>query len=174
MSSTKIQAIAVINPHILNDKTKQTKTNKQIYGTITFTEISKSNKIKINIDLKNIKPGLHGFHIHETGNLEGGCGSCCAHFNPTNMTHGGPKDKIRHTGDLGNIKANNKKECKMTLIDDKIKLRGTKFNIIGRSVVIHEDEDDLGKGGNDESLKTGNAGARIGCAVIGYKTAHYF
>ena len=70
-------------------------------------------------------------------------------------------------GDLGNIIANNKGISKMKFDDKLIKLRG-KYSIIGRSVVIHEDEDDLGKGNNAESLITGNAGKRIACAVIGY------
>jgi len=31
---------------------------------------------------------------------------------------------------------------------------------------IHQNEDDLGRGGNPGSLATGNAGARIACCVI--------
>jgi len=34
-------------------------------------------------------------------------------------------------------------------------------------VVIHAGKDDLGKGGDEGSLKTGNAGGRVACAVIG-------
>ena len=52
--------------------------------------------------------------------------------------------------------------------DKLVKLRGTKANVIGRSIVIHEQPDDLGKGGHDDSLTTGHAGGRITCAVIGY------
>ena len=39
-------------------------------------------------------------------------------------------------------------------------------SVVGRGMVIHKDEDDLGKGGDAESKKTGNAGDRLACGII--------
>lgn len=50
--------------------------------------------------------------------------------------------------------------------DSVITLFGSR-SIIGRAVVVHETIDDLGRGGHPDSKKTGNAGGRIGCGVIG-------
>ena len=138
-----------------------------IEGSIIFRENHKDKCVDITISLKGIKPGLHGFHVHEFGDLREGCKSACAHYNPFNKSHGGPNDKERHVGDLGNIKANNKGIVKTKMCDKLIKLRG-KYSIIGRSIVIHEDEDDLGRGGYPDSLTTGHAGSRIACGIIGY------
>lgn len=135
------------------------------HGHVTFIETK--NETEIIVDVHGFQPGKHGFHIHEKGTVEQGCGSLCAHYNPFNAPHGGPgdsKDK-RHVGDLGNIEVDKDGKCKMSFTDNLVKLTG-QYSVIGRSIIIHEDEDDLGKGGDEESLKTGNAGKRIACARI--------
>ena len=70
------------------------------------------------------------------------------HFNPNNMDHGSPTDKIRHAGDLGNIEAT-AGGCDFTIEDMQIPLSGAN-SIIGRAFVIHELEDDLGQGDSSE------------------------
>jgi len=144
-------------------------TGPVIKGSVYFMEHKESVDIYINLSgLK--KNGLHGFHVHEYGDLSDGCNSACAHFNPYNKTHGCPGMTERHVGDLGNIKTDLYGNANYVTYDTIIRLSG-KCNIIGRMLIIHQDADDCGQGMGDkraESLKTGNAGKRIACAVIGY------
>jgi Cu-Zn family superoxide dismutase len=145
-----------------------------IKGVVKFTEDFMNNCIKIDVNITGLnKNALHGFHVHEAGDLTDKCTSMCSHFNPYGKTHGCPGVRERHVGDLGNLSTNSKGEAKYAFNDNIIKLRGTKCNIIGRGLIIHADEDDCGKGGNTESLKTGNAGKRIACAVIGYSKENF-
>ncbi len=76
-------------------------------------------------------------------------------------------DENRHVGDLGNVLADQNGVGAIRIEDHLMMLYGLENNIIGRAMVVHEREDDLGQGGNEESLKTGNAGGRLACGVIG-------
>ncbi|GAB4842941.1 hypothetical protein Ancab_012919 [Ancistrocladus abbreviatus] len=120
----------------------------------------------VNVRVTGLTPGPHGFHLHEYGDTTNGCMSTGAHFNPNNMTHGAPEDEIRHAGDLGNIIANAEGVAEATIVDKQIPLSGPN-SVVGRALVVHELVDDLGKGGHELSLTTGNAGGRLACGVVG-------
>ena len=126
------------------------------------------SKTHVTADFTGLTPNhLHGFHIHVYGNLLQGCTTAGPHYNPYGQTHGGPDEKIRHVGDLGNVQSNEDGVGRFDLMDSQVTLFGP-FSVVGRSCVIHRDTDDLGKGGNDASKLNGNAGARIACGVIGH------
>lgn len=105
-------------------------------------------------------------HIHEFGDLTKGCTTAGPHFNPFNKTHGGPLDEERHVGDLGNLKTNEEGVAYLAMSDKLITLYGEN-SVLGRSVVVHALEDDLGRADNEESKKTGNSGRRLACGTIG-------
>ena len=145
-----------------------------IKGFVKFSDNSDNNLVKIEVNLTGLKKsGLHGFHVHESGDLSDKCESMCAHFNPYNKNHGCPGKKNRHVGDLGNLKTDAKGGANYTFYDNVIKLRGSKANILGRGLIIHADQDDCGEGGMPDSLTTGHAGKRIACAVIGYAKENF-
>ena len=57
------------------------------------------------------------------------------------------------------------------IVDDIITLfDGSVENIVSRTLVIHEGEDDLGDGGDEGSSKTGNAGSRVACGIVESRT----
>ncbi|UYV74398.1 Sod [Cordylochernes scorpioides] len=125
-----------------------------------------NDPVVITGEIKGLAPGKHGFHIHEYGDTTNGCTSAGAHFNPFKKDHGAPEDEVRHLGDLGNVTVGSDGVAHVDKKDHVISLIG-QFSIIGRSLVVHADEDDLGRGGHELSKTTGNAGGRLGCGIIG-------
>ncbi|XP_043471981.1 superoxide dismutase [Cu-Zn] 5-like [Leptopilina heterotoma] len=124
------------------------------------------NGVRITGTIKGLSPGLHGFHVHEKGDLTKGCSSAGAHFNPYQVHHGAPNDPLRHVGDLGNIQVGEDGTAQVDGTDHYLTLMGAR-GAIGRAIVIHEKEDDLGRGRTEDSLKTGSAGARLACGIVG-------
>ena len=54
-------------------------------------------------------------------------------------------DSDRRVGDLGNIEADSTGVAKGVLKSSSIKLTGA-YKVVGRSFIVHQDPDDLGKG----------------------------
>jgi Cu-Zn family superoxide dismutase len=110
-----------------------------------FNFQGEKDPITVTGEISGLKPGLHGFHVHEFGDNTNGCISAGAHFNPFNKEHGGPEDTERHAGDFGNVTADESGIAKINITDKQISLCGP-LSVLGRTVVVHADPDDLGKG----------------------------
>ncbi|CAG8828298.1 14587_t:CDS:2, partial [Racocetra persica] len=93
-------------------------------GVITFTQDNENAPTQIDVDISNLEPGQHGFHVHEFGDNTNGCTSAGSHYNPFNKTHGGPTDENRHVGDLGNVTASEDGTVKTQIKDNHITLKG--------------------------------------------------
>ena len=132
-------------------------------GVVEFWQ--QDDGVRITATIEGLTPGKHGFHVHEFGNCACDDAICAGgHYNPTGAQHGGPDDTNRHVGDFGNLVANEQGIAKYDHVDTYVKLNGP-YSVIGRAVIIHADPDDL------VSQPTGNAGARVGCGVIGIAKA---
>ena len=144
-------------------------------GVVTFSQRKVGGPCLIQYDIAGLSKGQHGFHIHEKADFSQGCKSAGGHWNPHGKNHGAPStdpENDCHAGDLGNIVADEHGRAVGSIESNLLDLSG-KFSIIGRSVMVHADRDDLGKGDNSEpgvngktSLTTGNAGARVACGEI--------
>ena len=143
------KALCVIQP--LSDS--------KVHGKIYFTQ--KGEEVHVKGKISGLTPGLHGFHVHQYGDLSSKDGlSTGGHFNPEGQPHGGREAHKRHVGDLGNIKADDSGTATLDFTDKMISLHG-KHSILGRGLIVHAKADD------EKTQPTGDAGGRIGGGVIG-------
>ena len=174
--ASELPAYASIQPHVGNPL------GANISGSVELRH-KKETPFFIEIRIHGLIPGsIHGLHIHEKqvpGNIQGANNNCTAaggHWNPLNGTHGAPTNdsQKRHMGDLGNFKADDKGSIIANFTDSLLSFYG-EYALKDRahSFVVHEKQDDLGLGNNTDSLKTGNAGSRLGCGNINFSEPVY-
>jgi Cu-Zn family superoxide dismutase len=131
-------------------------------GTVWFFQMH--NSVEVIAKVKGLeKDSVHGFHIHQYGDLRDEEGlSAGEHFNPNGRKHNLPPHTPRHMGDLGNIQSyDDEGHAWYRFFDHNIKDLSM---LVGRGVIVHSD-DDHGSGYLcDES---GDSGNRLLMGVIG-------
>ncbi|XP_034840146.1 superoxide dismutase [Cu-Zn]-like [Maniola hyperantus] len=138
-----------------------------VEGELIFTQIVPNGPVQIEGNVTGLPAGLHGLHVHQSGDINGNCMEIGPHFIAYYGRHGGPRDHIRHVGDLGNIKAEEGAPLNVKIFDHLISLTGPR-SIVGRSIAITKSEDDYGRASTEDSALTGTSGPAIACGVIGY------
>ncbi len=130
-----------------------------VAGTVYFTR--EGNAVHVSGKITGLKPGQHGFHVHQFGDVTGTKDGLTTggHFNPDGKPHGKPDDKERHVGDLGNIEAGADGVATIDIKDSMLELSGP-HSILGRGLVVHANPDKF-------TQPVGDAGGRVGIAVIG-------
>lgn len=135
----------------------------ELKGTVTFKDVQNGTMVCAHITgLPQYMPasgnsapiGPHGFHIHENGSCVIGNSlepfqDAGGHWNPDGQPHG------NHSGDFPVLFSNNgiAKTCFFT---NKFKTN----DILGKSIIIHENPDDF------RSQPSGNSGKRLACGII--------
>ena len=132
-----------------------------VSGTIEFVQHS-HGMVKVTGQISGLKPNAeHGFHIHETGDCSSADGSSAGeHFNPHNTAHGRYAYGTQHAGDLPSLRSNSSGVANVHYETPQISLVKGNHNILDKALIVHEDADDF------VSQPSGNAGARLACAVI--------
>ncbi|WP_312916421.1 superoxide dismutase family protein [Stenotrophomonas sp.] len=136
--------------------------DSSVAGTISFSLVD--GLLRASGDISGLKPNSeHGFHIHEKGDCSAPDGtSAGGHFNPGSSEHGSIEAPAHHGGDMPNIVADAQGNAHIDgPVASNVNVgKGDAFDIIGRGLIVHADPDDY------KSQPTGNAGARLACAVI--------
>lgn len=132
-------------------------------GTANLTQTP--NGVLIELELRGLPPGEHGFHVHETGRCEpeSKFESAGGHYAPAKRAHGFLVEEGPHAGDMPNIFVGKDGTVRAHIVNDGITLgpgTATVFDADGSALIVHGKPDDY------RSQPSGDAGDRLACAVI--------
>jgi Cu/Zn superoxide dismutase len=150
-----------------------------VVGNVTFAQ--KSDGVHVHVAATGLTPGFHGFHVHDVGTCTGPTfASAGGHYNPTGALHGAhagdnPVMLAKADGSVDeHFVTNNYTVGSLLAADVAVVLHANPDNYANIPAAYHYDADNNGPDAGDPSGpdpattgKTGDAGARRVCGVVG-------
>ncbi len=165
MSGLLVSCLAAALPLAAQER-PVTVTIKNLQGdTIGTARLSPApaGGVSIRLDVKNLPPGEHAFHVHQVAKCEPPFATAGPHFNPMGKKHGLQNPAGAHAGDMNNFTVRANGTARVTIVNPQITLGEGVTSVFaggGTSLVIHAKADDM------MTDPAGNAGDRIACGVI--------
>lgn len=140
-------------------------------GTVTFTDTPEG--LEVTVAVSGLPTGKRGFHVHTMGDcaasindqgMEVMHGAAGAHFDPYETeNHAGPEvdSQTGHAGDLPNLEVAEDGTASVTFITTKMTVAEGETSLVGRSIMVHANEDNY-----TNEPANGGSGDRIACGVI--------
>lgn len=145
-------------------------------GTVTIAFDDEA--ATLTVKATGLAPGLHGFHVHKTGVCEpdsadpakpetkGAFLSAAGHLAKEGQSHGD------HDGDLPSLLVQEDGKAELEVTSDRL-TRASVLDADGSAIMVHEKPDNFGNVPDryaptldDTTMKTGDAGPRVACAVL--------
>lgn len=146
-------------------------------GKIRFQAVGKRT-LTVRVSVKGLKPGFHGFHVHERGTCTAPFATAGPHYNPAAQTHGG------HAGDMPPLLVTSNGRASAEFKTTSLTFKGlVDASGDGNAVIIHADPDNLANipdryhahtpdassttfGPDAATNETGDSGARVVCGIV--------
>ena len=131
----------------------------------------RNGKVNVLVRARGLRPGFHGFHVHEKGLCEPTAfTSAGGHYKRGGQTHGA------HAGDMPPLLATGDGKARAEFVTDSFHIRELVAGD-GSAIMIHAGRDNLANipdryksgttpGPDEETLKTGDSGSRFACGVV--------
>jgi superoxide dismutase, Cu-Zn family len=135
-------------------------------GSAVFTQ--QDGRVLVQIDVRSLPSGFHGFHVHAVGTCDASSGFASAggHMNPHGMTH------ADHAGDQPSLLVNADGSGTLSFTTDRYSMADL-FDEDGSALIIHANPDNFGNiparyaaAPDEMTLATGDAGGRLACGVV--------
>ncbi|TQF69364.1 superoxide dismutase family protein [Rhodococcus spelaei] len=146
-------------------------------GTVSF--VQSGDHLVVTVSAHGLTPGFHGLHVHSVGKCETNSVAPTGGAPGDFLSAGGHFQASGHTGhpssgDLASLQVRQDGSADLMTTTDTITIEELRNNGAGTAIVVHAGADNFGNiparyapgGPDEETMKTGDAGARVACAVL--------